>query len=57
MAGRWITFANGEDLWTPNRKERNAMYITDDGEFIVRSEEEDRKRAERRWNRWSVVWS
>ena len=55
MAGRWITFANGEDPWTPYGKERNALCITDDGEFIVRSEEEDRKRTERRWSKWDVV--
>lgn len=31
------------------------MCITDGGEFIIRSEEEDRKRPERRWDKWDVV--
>jgi carboxylesterase type B len=55
MAGRWITFANGEDPWKPHGKERNSMCITDGGEFIVRTEKEDRERPERRWNKWDVV--
>jgi hypothetical protein len=55
MAEKWIAFANGEDPWTPHGKERNSMCITDGGEFIVRTEEEDRKRGERRWGKWDVV--
>jgi carboxylesterase type B len=35
MAGRWIAFANSEDPWKPHGKERNAMCITDGGEFVV----------------------
>jgi hypothetical protein len=55
MAGRWIAFANGEDPWKANGKERNAMCITDRCEFIARTEEEDQKRPERRWSKWEVV--
>jgi len=55
MAVRWITFANGKDPWKPHGKEKNAMCITNDGEFIVRTEKEDRGREERRWSKWDVV--
>lgn len=55
MAERWIAFANGEDPWKAYGKERHAMCITDGCEFIVRTEEEDRKRPERRWSKWEVV--
>jgi len=55
MARRCISFGNGEDP-TPHGKERNAMWITDVGEFIVRSEQEDRKRTERRWSKWDVAF-
>ena len=55
MAERWIAFANGEDPWTPHGKAKNSMCITDDGEFIVRTEAEDRKRGERRWSKWDIV--
>ena len=55
MAGRWIAFANGEDPWTPHGKKKNAMCVTDGGEFIIRTEKEDRKRTERRWDKWDVV--
>lgn len=55
MATRWIKFANGEDPWKPHGKERNSMCITDGGEFVVRTEEEDRKRPERRWSKWDVA--
>jgi carboxylesterase type B len=55
MAARWITFANGEDPWTPHGEEKNAMCINDDGEFVVRNEKDDRKRTERRWRKWDVV--
>jgi hypothetical protein len=55
MAKKWITFANGNDPWTPHGKDHNAMCITDGGEFVVRTEKEDRKRAERRWEKWDVV--
>jgi hypothetical protein len=55
MAAKWIKFANGEDPWTRYGKEHNAMCITDDCEFVLRTEEEDRKRSERRWDKWEVV--
>jgi carboxylesterase type B len=55
MAGRWIAFANGKDPWKPFGKEGNAMCITDGCEFIVRTEEEDKKRTERRWDKWAIV--
>jgi len=55
MAEKWIAFANGDDPWTPHGMERNSMCITDGGEFIVRTEEDDRKRGERRWGKWDVV--
>jgi carboxylesterase type B len=54
MAELWITFANGKDPWAPYGEKHNAMCITPDG-FIVRTEEEDRKRDERRWDKWKVV--
>jgi carboxylesterase type B len=57
MAARWISFANGEDPWTPYGAQGNAMCMTDQGEFIVRTEKEDRLRGERRWEKWSVVES
>lgn len=31
------------------------MCLTDGGEFVVRNEEEDRKRKERRWNKWDIA--
>jgi len=55
MAAKWIKFANGEDPWTPYGKAHNAMCITDDCKFIVRTEEEDRTRGERRWDKWEIV--
>jgi hypothetical protein len=55
MAGRWIAFANGEEPWKPHGADHNAMCITDKGEFIVRTEEEDQKREERRWAKWKIV--
>lgn len=55
MAVRWIKFANGEDPWKPHGTERSSMCITDGFEFVMRTEEEDRKRTERRWSKWDVV--
>lgn len=55
MAVRWIKFANGEDPWKPHGKDKSSMCITDGCEFVMRTEEEDRKRPERRWNKWDVV--
>ena len=40
-----------EGFW----KACNATSIKDDCKSIVRTEEEDRKRSERRWDKWSVV--
>jgi len=54
MAERWIAFANGKEPWTAYGKPHHALCITDSCEFVLRSEEEDRQRTERRWSKWDV---